>query len=412
MVEYYINNDLVNIVKGSALFNTLTEQQHIKLYDEVCNATLHSIDKSIVDLVNKKHIIDGNPTNSLLMAVVGICTTMPEGYIKIKNEGSYPDIDQDYSKLNRSKVIDYTKEQYGEDKVCQVVTFGTLGAKGAIRSSARALGYPVAEGDFVAKLVSNEPDITINAAIEGNATFKELMEQKQQPYYHIVEVAKKLEGLPNASGIHASALIVADKPIYEYVPLMISKKDNGGIATQFEYKDVEANFCIKWDYLGLKTLDVIHETAKLIKKYKNIDVNIREINVNDPSIYNLLNSGFNTGIFQFESSVFAAAVNKVRPKNIHDISAITSLNRPGPMQNGLLDQYIDAKNNGKLYTYGLNDSKLIAKVQEICADCYSIMAYQEYVIRCFAEIANFDEIESDNARRALGKFLPINMVTY
>jgi DNA polymerase-3 subunit alpha len=344
------------------------------------------------------------------MFVIGICTDKPDGYISIKNEGSYPDIDQDYSKLNRGKVIDYTKKQYGEDKVCQVVTFGTLGAKGAIRSAARALGYPVAEGDFIAKLVSNEPDITISAAIDGNETFKEIIDKKQEPYYHIVNVAKKLEGLPNASGIHASALIVADKPIYEYVPLMISKKDDGGIATQFEYKDVEANFCIKWDYLGLKTLDIIHETCKLIKKYKNIDINPRDIDVEDKSIYKLLNDGFNTCIFQFESSVFAAAVNKVKPKNIHDISAITSLNRPGPMQNGLLDQYIDAKNNGKLYTYGLSDQKLIAKVQEICADCYSIMAYQEYVIRCFAEIANFNEIESDNARRALGKFLPLILV--
>lgn len=248
-IEYYINNELTDLVKNCVMFNELNEQEHKRLYDEICNATLHGLDKKIVQLSKEKHVIQNNPTNSLLMAVVGICTEKPDDYIKIKNEGSYPDIDQDYSKLNRGKVIEYTKEQYGHDKVCQVVTFGTLGAKGAIRSSARALGYPVAEGDFIAKLVSNEPDITIDIAIEGNPTFKEIMDKKQEPYYHIVNVAKKLEGLPNASGIHASALIVADKPVYEYVPLMISKKDDGGIATQFEYKDVEANFCIKWDYL-------------------------------------------------------------------------------------------------------------------------------------------------------------------
>jgi DNA polymerase-3 subunit alpha len=411
MIKYYINNELTELVKSSIFFSHLTEEEHIRLYDEIRNACLQGIDKKLCDMVKQnKPTIAGNPTNSLLMFVLSLYSDKPNGAIKIKSEGSYPDIDSDYSRLHRSKVIDYTKQKYGEDKVTQVVTFGTLGAKGAIRSAARALGYSVADGDHVAKMIPNEPDITIQISIDNSDSLKEIISNKEQPYYHIIDVAKRLEGLPNSSGIHASAIVISDKPTYEYIPLMISKKDDGGISTQLEYKDVEANMLIKWDYLGLATLDIINETVKLIKKNKGISVSIDDIDVNDKSIYKLLNDGFNDGIFQFESSVFSSAVNRVVPNNIHDLSAITALNRPGPMQNGLLEQYIDAKINGNLYSYGLKDKKLIEKVQDICKDCYSIMAYQEYVIKCFSDIAGFDEIESDNSRRALGKFLPLILV--
>jgi DNA polymerase-3 subunit alpha len=400
MIQYHISNNLTDCVKDSSRFQDLNDEEHILLYDEVLNATLQGVHDNLVSKVGTK---SENKTSSLLLWVIGLTDDKPTDRIAIKSEGSYPDIDSDYSKLNRDKVIEYTKEKYGHDKVCQVVTFGTLGAKGAIRSAARALGYTVADGDYVAKLISNEPDITIAISIDSNPLLKDIIDKKEEPYYHILGIAQKLEGLPNASGVHASALIISDKPTYEYVPLMISKKEGGGITTQYEYKDAEANFLIKWDYLGLKTLDVIHETIKLIYKNKKVLIDADTIDVNDPSIYKLLNDGHNACIFQFESSVFQSAVFKVRPNSIHDLSAITSLNRPGPMQNGLLDQYIAAKNEGRLYEYGLADRKLIDKVQDICKDCYSIMTYQEYVIKCFSEIAGFNEIESDNSRRALGK---------
>lgn len=400
MIKYHISNNLTDCVKDSARFQDLTDDEHNILYDEICNATLQRIQDRLVGMVGTKV---ANTVNSLLLWVLGITDDKPTKGITIKSDGSYPDIDSDYSKLNRGKVIDYTKEKYGSDKVCQVATIGTLGAKGAIRSAARALGYTVADGDLVAKMISNEPDITIQVSIDNNPSLKEIIDQKLQPSYHILDIAKKLEGLPNATGVHASALIIADKPVYEYIPLMISKKEGGGITTQYEYKDAESNFLIKWDYLGLKTLDIIHETLKLIKVSKGISLKAEDIDVSHPSIYKLLNDGHNACIFQFESPVFQTAVAKVKPNNIHDLSAITSLNRPGPMQNGLLDQYIAAKNEGRLYDYGLTDKKLIEKVQFICRDCYSIMTYQEYVIKCFSDIAGFDEIESDNSRRALGK---------
>lgn len=403
MLEYYINNELTDLVKNSKIFNSLNDQEHVRLYDEICNATLHGIDSKIVKLAKENHIIQGNPTNSLLMSVIGICTEMPSDYIKVKNEGSYPDIDSDYSKLQRDKVIEYTKEKYGSDKVTQVVTFGTLGAKGAVRSSARALGYTVAEGDHVAKMIANLPSITIDEAIEGSDSLKQIIETKEEPYYHIINTAKKLEGLPNASGIHASAVVISDKPIYEYVPLMISKKDNGGISTQFEYKDVESNMLIKWDFLGLQTLDIINETVKLIKSTMGRTVDINSIDVDDPSIYRLLSNSFVNGVFQFESSIFQSFTSKVKPSKVEDLSAITALMRPGCLINKIDQQYLNAKLGLDKYDYGLKDKKLINKVWEICNSTYGLLIYQEQTIACATMIAGFNEQDGDNFRRSIGK---------
>lgn len=405
MINYNIDTELTRYIHSLPVFNTLTENDHIRLYSEICNATLHKKDSVILNKAINKDVIPGNPVNSLLMYIAGIYTDPPNDHIAIKSFGSYPDIDVDYSKNGRDKAIEYTKEKFGHERVSQVATFGTLGAKGSIRSAARALGYTVAEGDYIAKLISNEPDITISSAIDGNPTLQEIINSKEEPYFHIIDVAKKLEGLPNATGIHASALVISDRPIYEYMPLMVSKKDGAAIATQYEYYDVESNMLIKLDYLGLKTLDVISETIKLVKKYKGIDIDLDDIDVNDPSIYKLLNDGHNTLIFQFESSQFKAAVDKSNPQSIHDLSAISALLRPGSLSNGMFDQYIIAKNTGQLYDYGLKDDKLIAKVQEICSNCYSVMAYQEYVIKCFTDIAGLSELEADDARRGLGKKL-------
>lgn len=407
MVKYHLNNCLTDCVKDSFRFQNLTDEEHIILYDEICNATLQGIHEKLVLRVSNNTKVDNN-TNSLLIWVLGITDQKPNGYISIKNEGSYPDIDTDFSKLNRDKVIDYTKDKYGHDRVCQVVTFGTLGAKGSIRSSARALGYTVAEGDFIAKMIANEPDITIDISIANNPALKEIWDKQTEPYFHILTMAKKLEGLPNSSGTHASALIISDKPTWEYVPLMISKKEGGGITTQFEYKDCEANFLIKWDYLGLQTLDIIQETIKLVNDRHNKKIASSTIDVSDPNIYKLLNDGFVPFLFQFDGTA-GTYIPRIKPETVDEVSDISAILRPGPMSMGMVEQYINAKFHNKKFNYNLTDQKLLDKVWEICSKSYGLMIYQESVISCFSEIAGFNEIEADNARRIMGKKLPDEM---
>lgn len=408
MVKYYIDNDLTKLVKSSIFFSHLTEEEHIRLYDEICNACLQGIDSKLCQMVNENtNTIESNPTNSLLMFVIGLCYEKPKGFISIKSIGSYPDYDLDYSKINREKVIQHLKDTYGEDKVASVVTFGTLAAKGAIRSSARALGYSVADGDYIAKMIPNEPGITIQDSIDNSDTLKEIVSTNQQPYKHIIDVALKLEGLPNATGIHASAAVISDKSLHEYVPLMISKKDNAGIATQFEYKDVESNMVIKFDVLGLQTLDIIQETIKLIKSISKIDIKLNDIDVNDKSIYKLLENGHSAFVFQFESSIFQNAVAKSNPKNVNDLSALTALMRPGCLVNKIDQQYYLAKIDGSKYDYGLTDKKLLNDVWEVCKDTYGLLIYQEQSIACAVKLAGFDEIQGDNFRRAIGEFCPL-----
>lgn len=399
MVKYYIENELTVDVQQRPRFSTLTEEEHARLYVEVKNATLQGLEAKLLSMTDK---VD-NKVNSLLLWVLEITDVKPMTPQVVKSFGSYPDYDIDISKERRDEVIQYTKDKYGSDKVTQIVTFGTLGAKAAIRSSARAQGFTVAEGDFLAKQIPMQPDITIQDSINASKILQEVIAKKQEPYLAILNVAQQLEGLPNSSGVHASAVCITDKPLYEYFPLMISKKENAAVLSQFEYYDVEALLCTKFDYLGLKTLDVIDKTIKLIKERHGIDIALDDIDVNDPSIYKLLNDGFNPLIFQFESDMFLSALKQVKPQNIHEISDITSLCRPGPLANGLLDQYVLAKLGGQKYTYGLEDEALKEKIWDICSTSYGLMVYQEQTIFCFSEIAGFNEIESDNARRAIGK---------
>jgi DNA polymerase-3 subunit alpha len=403
MVKYYIDNNLTKLVKSRTVFDHLTDDEHVRLYDEVRNACLQGIDEKLCELVRSNFFKEGNPTNSLLMFVLGLYHDKPDGAIKIKSEGSYPDYDLDYQKLNREKVIDHLKDMYGLDKVANVVTFGTLGAKGSIRSAARALGYTVADGDHVAKMIPVEPDITIQMAIENSDTLKEIIDKKEQPYKHIIDVALELEGLSNASGVHASGLIISDLPLHSYVPLMISKKDGGGITTQFEYKDAEANMLIKLDILGLQTLDIIQESLLLINKNHKKNLSVDSIDVNDKSIYKLLNDGHSSFVFQFESSIFQQAVSKSNPQNVNDLGAISSLMRPGCLVNKIDQQYYLAKVNGEKYDYGISDKKLLSAVWDICKETFGLLIYQEQTIACAVILAGFDEISGDNFRRAIGK---------
>lgn len=380
MVKYHIQNDLTLHCKAAPDYNNLTVEEHVRLYNEIRNATLQGLVEKLMDMTEHGETVEGNPSQSLLLWLLGISDEKPTGPQKIKSAGSYADFDCDFGKLERGKVYGYLEEKYGANRVTHVATFGTLAAKAAVRSAARALGYSVDIGTNIVKHIPNVPDIKLKDAIESSDALKQLLNGPDCDAKKALLTGIKLEGLPNSIGCHASACVISKDRLVNYLPLMIAtKKDGGDILTQFEYKDAESLGLLKFDILGLKTLDVIKGTVALVKSLKNIDIDIEDIDVDDPSIYELINNGHNTGIFQFESDIFSSAVRQVKPQNINEISDLTSLLRPGPLSMGMLDQYIGAKFKGDKYQYGLKDKKLIEKVWDICSLSYGLMVYQEQV---------------------------------
>jgi len=407
MIKWHIDNEFTQFVKKCARFNELTEEEHERLYSEVRNAILQGADSSIWNLALLEPKSE-NKVQSLLLWVVDATDEKPTGKQVLKSQGSMADFDIDFSKVQRNKVFDYLKHKYGSEYTANVGTFSRLTAKAAVKSAQRALGFPIEIGSLISKNIPNVPDIKLQDAIDANEALRTMMKSGDTKI--ILETALKLEGLPQALGMHACAFIISDKTLDMYLPQMVSTRTEGAqVLTQFEYKDAESLGLIKFDLLGIKTLDVIDFTVKLVKERKGIDIDIEAIDVNDPGIYKLLNEGFNTAIFQFESDIFLSAINKIRPQNVNELSDITSLNRPGPISMGMLDQYVNAKFKGDKYRYNLDDQKLIDKVWEICNVSYGLMVYQEQAIKCFAEIGGFNEIEADNARRAMGKKKPEEM---
>lgn len=325
MVKYHIDNWITRQVQDMSVFQDLTEEEHERLYNEIKNATLQGLDDKLKDWFHSGEKKDNN-VQSLLLWVLGLVYDKPIKHQKIKSEGSYADVDQDFEKNKREEVISYLREKYGKDRTCQVATFGTMAAKGAIRNAARALGYSTELQNKVAKFIPELPGISIQDSIDSNKDFQSLIE-KDKDVKHIIETALKLEGLPNSIGTHPSGFIITDTCTTDYFPVMIaSRKDTDCIISQFEYYDVEASGNLKWDILALKTLDILNKTICFIKTYKNIDINLYNIDVNDKGIYKLLDDGHVEFIFQFDGAA-AAYLQTVKPENINEISDLTSINR-------------------------------------------------------------------------------------
>jgi DNA polymerase-3 subunit alpha len=416
VIKYHIDRPIVEYVQANERFLELDDNEHITLYNEIKNAVLQGIDDKILSKVfDEAPYMNDSSINSYLLWVLHLTKDKPTGLQKIKSPGSYCDIDLDFSQEKREKVFDYLAEKYGSTRVSHIATFGTMGAKAAIRNSARALSYPTELQNKVAKFISDEPKATIQGSIDASKEFQDMIKKSEQ-VQHIISVAKKLEGLPNSLSVHASAGIISDVATTDRVPMMVSAKKNDPITgisgskvvSQFDMKDVENAGLLKYDILGLKTLDIINETVKIIKRNKDIDIDIESIDMNDPGIYKLLNAGHVTIVFQFDGTA-AAYLPKIKPQNIDEISDLTSILRPGPMSMGMVERYAEAKFENKKYEYELKDQALIAKVWEICYRSYGLMIYQEQTIKCFVEIAGFNEIAADNARRAMGKKLPEEM---
>lgn len=311
---------------------------------------------------------------------------------------SLPDIDIDFCFEKRDEVINYVTEKYGKDNVTQIITFGQLKAKAVIRDVGRALDMPYGDVDRIAKLVPNELDITIESAVEKEPRLKKLIEEDHK-VAALIDAAKALEGLPRHASTHAAGVVIANKPLVEYLPLYKSPKEDV-VTTQYAMKDVEKIGLVKFDFLGLKTLTVIDKTISLARLSSGRTIDIDNIPLDDPKPYGLIASGNTNGVFQLESSGIKEMVRKLKPENFEEITAAIALYRPGPLQSGMVEDFINRKHKRVPIQYDLPDLKGILE------NTYGVMVYQEQVMEISRVLAGFTPGEADSLRKAMGKKLP------
>ncbi|MBR0087636.1 MAG: DNA polymerase III subunit alpha [Lachnospiraceae bacterium] len=306
---------------------------------------------------------------------------------------SMPDIDVDFCYERRPEVIDYVVDKYGRDEVAQIVTFGTLQAKGVIRDVGRALDLSYAFCDKLAKAVPFELNMTLDKALKESSELRELYESDENAR-RCIDMAKKLEGLPRHSSMHAAGVVITEKPMTEYVPLSRSASDSP-LTTQFTMTTIEELGLLKMDFLGLRTLTVIADAVKNIKESTGKEIDIDHIDFDDPAIYAYIGTGDCDGIFQLESSGMRSFMKRLQPNSMEDIIAGISLYRPGPMD--FIDQYLEGKNNLAAVHYDTPELEPILK------PTYGCIVYQEQVMQIVQELAGYTLGRADLVRRAMSK---------
>ena len=310
---------------------------------------------------------------------------------------SMPDIDIDFCQNRRDEVIDYVIEKYGFDKVAQVITFNKLLAKGVIRDVARVFDMPLNEADEFAKLIPDELKITLEDAYNKEPKIAEFI-QTHQNAQEIWDYALALEGLNRNAGVHAAGLVISNESLWKKTPLFRpSKNDEKHLVTQYSKDFLEDVDLIKFDFLGLKTLDVIDNAVKLIKRRYDKDLIWEKIDLNDAKVYETIQSGNTLGIFQIESGMFQGLSRRLKPSDFNDIIAIVALGRPGPLGSGMVDDYIEVKHGLKKASYAFKELEPILK------DTYGVIVYQEQVMQIVQTIGGFTLGGADNVRRAMGK---------
>ncbi|MFA9377546.1 MAG: DNA polymerase III subunit alpha [Lachnotalea sp.] len=305
---------------------------------------------------------------------------------------SMPDIDIDFCYERRQEVIDHVVEKYGKDRVVQIVTFGTMAARGVIRDVGRAMDLPYAFVDSISKMIPIEIGITIDKALKVNPEFRKLYEDNEQVKY-LIDMSKRLEGLPRHTSMHAAGVVISQKPVDEYVPL--SRASDGSITTQFTMTTLEELGLLKMDFLGLRTLTVIQNAGRLIKNGKKIELDMDQIDYNDKLVLDSVGTGKTDGIFQLESAGMKNFMKELKPQNLEDVIAGISLYRPGPME--FIPQYIKGKNNADYITYDC------PQLEPILAPTYGCIVYQEQVMQIVRDLAGYTLGRSDLLRRAMSK---------
>ncbi|TSA80612.1 DNA polymerase III subunit alpha [Helicobacter mehlei] len=309
---------------------------------------------------------------------------------------SMPDIDTDFCQKRRGEMLDYMINKYGKYNVAQVITFNKMLAKGVIRDVARVLDMPYKQADEMAKLIPNKLGITLQEAFDLEPKIKTLIESDKLAK-EVWDFSLRLENLNRSAGKHAAALVVdSERELWYKTPLYTSER-TGGIVTQYSMKYLEAIDLIKFDFLGLKTLSVIHDTLKIIEKYSHQKIDLLDVDMNDPQVYTTIQEGNTIGIFQIESGMFQTLNKRLRPSSFEDIVAILSLGRPGPMESGMVDDFVNRKHGHESITY------MFEALEPILRPTYGTIIYQEQVMQIVQSIAGFSLGEADLIRRAMGK---------
>ena len=340
----------------------------------------------------------GSAAGSLVSYTLGITKLDPIRYNLLferflnPERVSMPDIDVDFCYERRQEVIDYVVRKYGKDRVVQIVTFGTLAARGVIRDVGRVLDMPYAQCDTISKMIPNELNITIDKALTMNPELKKTYETDEQVQY-LIDMARRLEGLPRHTSMHAAGVVISQKAVEEYVPL--SRASDGSITTQFTMTTLEELGLLKMDFLGLRTLTVIQNAVRNIEKNTGITIDMDTIDYNDPKVLDMIGRGSCEGVFQLESAGMKSFMKELKPKSLEDIIAGISLYRPGPMD--FIPQYIKGKNHPDQITYDC------PQLEPILEPTYGCIVYQEQVMQIVRDLGGYTLGRSDLVRRAMSK---------
>ncbi len=307
---------------------------------------------------------------------------------------SLPDIDIDFCERRRGEVIEYVTRKYGRENVAQIITFGTMKAKAAVRDVGRALDIAYADVDKVAKQIPATLDMTLDKALEESPALKEL-QQNDQRVQELLDVARRLEGMTRHASVHAAGVVIAPRPLTEFVPLY--KGQRGEITTQWAMKEIERVGLLKMDFLGLSTLTLLRDAVDEIRRTTGQVLDLDAIPLDDSRTYQIFSDGQTYGIFQFESSGMRDILRKAKPQRLDDLIALNALYRPGPLRSGMVDDFI-ARKHGKV---AINYE--VPQLEPVLADTYGVIAYQEQVMRIASELAGFSLGEADILRKAMGK---------
>lgn len=340
----------------------------------------------------------GSAAGSIVSYCLGITSIDPLRYQLLferflnPERVSMPDIDVDFCFERRQEVIDYVVRKYGTDRVVQIVTFGTMAARGVIRDVGRVMDLPYAFVDGIAKMIPKELNITLGKALQSSPDFKKAYDNDPQ-VKELIDMSMRLEGLPRHTSMHAAGVVISQKAVEEYVPLSVGS--DGSVVTQFTMTTLEELGLLKMDFLGLRTLTVIQDAVRLAEKSSGKEIDINAIDYNDKKVLDYIGSGETDGIFQLESGGMKGFMKELKPQNLEDIIAGISLYRPGPMD--FIPQYIKGKNHPEAITYDC------PQLEPILAPTYGCIVYQEQVMQIVRDLAGFTLGRSDLLRRAMSK---------
>jgi len=350
----------------------------------------------------------GSAAGSIVAYCLGITDVCPLKYAllfeRFLNPGrvSMPDIDIDFCGNRRDEVIQYVRQKYGDDCVCQIITFGTMASRGVLRDVGRVLDFPIADVDKLCKKVPQGPGASLQAALDSDAELKQIRASTPQ-HQRLFDLSLKLEGKARHSSIHAAGVVIADRPLRDYVPLAKNGED---VITQWQMTELEEVGLLKMDFLGLKTLTILQEGARLVQEVHGIEVDLGALPLDDRPTYAVMARGETQGVFQLESGGMRELLTRLKPDTFEDVIAVLALYRPGPLGSGMVDMFVRRKHGEEKTVYPHDD------LRPVLEPTYGVIVYQEQVMQISNIIGGFSMTEADNLRKAMGKKKPEVMAKF